>query len=222
MSVKAHAVTRIDIIRHGEPQGGDVFRGRVDHELTRHGRWQFEQRVQRFAGPWSCIISSPLQRCLWSAQQLSERLHIPLWVDARWQEIHYGDWEDALIADVMAGQLAIVQQLWQDPFNFCAPNGEPVSDLQQRVTQAWRGLLHDHKGEHVVVVSHGGVMRVLAQFLLLLDPKAMNRLAIPYAGFMRIRVDHTSSDSGIEEHWYSLEALDGSELSPPSTSDASL
>jgi alpha-ribazole phosphatase len=221
MSVKAHTVTRIDIIRHGEPQGGEVFRGRVDHELTSLGRWQFEQRIQRFASPWSRIISSPLQRCHSSAKQLSERLNLPLLVDSNWQEIHYGDWEDKLIADVMAEQIAIAQQLWQDPLNFCAPNGEPVPDLQQRVRLAWSGLLNDHKGEHLLVVSHGGVMRVLAQYLLLLDPKAMNRLAIPYAGFMRIRIDHTVAESGTEEHWYSLEALDGSELNQVINSDLS-
>ena len=41
--------TRIDLIRHGEPSGGDVFRGRVNPPLTDLGRWQFRERVRRHA-----------------------------------------------------------------------------------------------------------------------------------------------------------------------------
>jgi len=101
--------------------------------------------------------------------------------------------------------------MWQQPLEFCAPNGEPVPEFQQRIVGAWKTLLNEHQGKHLLVVNHGGVMRVLTQYLLKLDPMAMNRLAIPYAGLIRFKVDH-SEENGKIRHWVSLLAMDGEEL----------
>ena len=201
-------VTRIDVIRHGEPEGGEVFRGRTNHLLTSLGRDQFKQRITRNDAKWSRVISSPMGRCHESADALAQARDITCAVEERWIEIDYGDWEDKLIADVMSEEHECMQQLWQDPMNFCAPQGESVPSLQARVIEGWNALLEDHQGEHLLVVTHGGVMRVLAQHLLSLAPEAMNRLSIPFAGLMRFRIDH--GDSG--EHWVSLERLDGDAL----------
>lgn len=216
-------VTRIDIIRHGEPEGGEVFRGRTNHLLTAKGRNQFAERLARNDAKWAHIISSPMSRCQESAAMMAKECGITHEIDPRWVEIDYGDWEDKLIAEVMSAEYECMQQLWQDPLNFCAPNGESVPDLQARVVEGWNSLISKHHGEHVLVVTHGGVMRVLAQHLLSLAPEAMNRLSIPYAGFMRFRIDHSDSQgsdsqgsdsqgSENNEHWVSLERLDGDDL----------
>lgn len=204
--------TYIDLIRHGEPAGGNVFRGRVDLALTELGRRQFRARVTKHAQPWQQIVSSPLQRCSESAQWLSADLDIPCQLVESWQEIHYGDWENIPVDDVLQKHAQQAQKMWQNPMAFCAPNGEPVMEFQQRIISAWETLLNQHQGQHLLVVNHGGVMRVLVQHLLKLDPEAMNRLAIPYAGFIRFKVDH-SEEKGTTRHWVSLLAMDGEELS---------
>ena len=201
-------VTRIDVIRHGEPEGGDVFRGHTDHELTERGRRQFEHRLQRNPARYQRVISSPLQRCYYSASWLAGECALTHMTDQRWAEIHYGDWENRPVAEVMTDDAEIAQQLWQDPLNFCAPNGEPVTQLQQRVLAAWDDLLDKHTGESLLVVSHGGVMRVLAQHLLGLAPEAMSRLSIPYAGLLRFRIDEVSDG----QRFVTLETLDGASL----------
>ena len=200
-------VTHVDVIRHGEPEGGDVFRGRTDHALTERGRIQFTERLQRNPGLWQRIISSPLQRCQESASALAGELSLECDIDERWAEIDYGSWENIPIADIMSGEQTHVRQLWEDPMNFCAPGGEPVPSLQQRVVAAWEDAVTEHSGSHMLVVTHGGVMRVLAQHLLTLAPEAMNRLGIPYAGMLRLRVDE---DEG--KRWVTLIGLDGAEL----------
>lgn len=206
--------TRIDLIRHGEPTGGDVFRGSTDLALTDKGRWQFDERIRRHQQPWQQIISSPLQRCFESAQALADAQQIPLCVEPAWQEIHYGDWENRPVNEVIKEHPLQAQALWQKPLEFCAPNGESVPDFQARIVAAWQQLLEAHQGQHLLVVNHGGVMRVLAQHLLSLAPEAMNRLSIPFAGLMRFRVDQT-----MDKSWVSLETLDGSELHPNKARD---
>ena len=201
-------VTRIDVIRHGEPEGGEVFRGHTDHLLTERGKRQFLQRMARHERDYDHVISSPLQRCAWSASDFAGERALTHEIDQRWAEIHYGDWENRLIADVMQAETEVVQQLWQDPLNFCAPNGESVPELQQRVISAWNAMLDGNLGAHLLLVCHGGVMRVLAQHLLGLAPEAMSRLAIPYAGLMRFRVDEVSDG----QRYVTLETLDGEDL----------
>lgn len=208
------SITRIDVIRHGEPEGGDVFRGRINPRLTAQGRWQFEQRVARTDQPWQRIISSPLDRCRESAEALAGELQLPLTIDERWVEIDFGEWENRPVAEILQDQGDDARRLWDDPLNFRAPGGESVGELQARVIAAWQALLEQYEGEHLLVVCHGGVMRALAQHLIQLAPAGMNRLAIPYAGLLRFRVDK-SQWQGKTDIWTSLESLDGTELKQP-------
>ncbi|MBS54108.1 MAG: histidine phosphatase family protein [Oceanospirillaceae bacterium] len=206
-----HKVTRIDLIRHGEPGGGDVFRGHVNPPLTELGHWQFHERLRRHASDWDHIISSPLQRCAEAADQLSEELNLPLTIADEWMEIHFGEWEGRPVKEVLAENELQVTQLWADPFAFCAPGGEAFTDFQQRLLNAWNTLLEQHAGKHILLVCHGGVIRALTQHLMSLSPEAMSRLSVPYAALLRFKVDQLEYN---EEYapWVTLEMMDGSVL----------
>ncbi len=153
--------TYVDIIRHGEPAGGRVFRGHTDHKLTEQGVEQFKQRIKRMGCHWQQVITSPLIRCRQSAELLAQEQSIPLTIEPKLSEIHFGEWENRSVDTVMAEQS--ISQLWQDPMNFCAPQGEPTAALQQRTLHAWQHLLKEHQGKRILVVTHGGVIRMLAQ-----------------------------------------------------------
>lgn len=202
--------TYVDILRHGEPEGGNVFRGRTDHALTKLGQWQVSKRLCGIQTPWQQVLSSPLTRCLHSAKECAETLGVDLYVDERWRELDYGAWENQPVATIFKHHSVQAQQLWQDPMAFCAPDGEPVFEFQQRVLEAWDDLLKHQAGKHCLVFTHGGVMRVLLQAVLQLAPTAMSRLSLPYASWLRIRIDQQD-----KERFYSLERLDGSALLPP-------
>jgi alpha-ribazole phosphatase len=200
--------TWVDLIRHGQPEGGDVFRGHSDHPLTPLGWQQFWGRIEKHQADWTQVVSSPLLRCQAAAQDLAQRHNLPLRLDARFKELNFGAWENQPVAEVMARQREAAQALWQDPLNFCAPDGEPVAQLRERVLSAWAQLVQEHAGQHVLLVSHGGVMRVLVQHLLGLSPEGMSRIAIPYAGFMRFSLSLNPYAAG-PKHWVQLEVLDG-------------
>lgn len=207
------SVTIVDVIRHGEPEGGSVLRGRTDHPLTERGIRQFQQRVERISqgqASWQRIYSSPLMRCQQSAQWLADHYRLPLIIEPQLVELDFGDWENKPLAELAANE-SDMAKLWQDPLNFCAPNGESVQALQQRILQQWQQHLAQHQGQQILWVCHGGVMRVLAQRLLQLTPEGMNRLAIPYAAWLRFRVQHTEHQ-GQAQQWVSLEQMDGSEI----------
>jgi alpha-ribazole phosphatase len=50
---------------------------------------------------------------------------------------------------------------WADPYAFTPPDGEAVSDFSARVLAALERLYATYAGERVLLVSHGGVMRLL-------------------------------------------------------------
>ncbi|MBL4797940.1 MAG: histidine phosphatase family protein [Oleispira sp.] len=221
--------TFIDVMRHGEPEGtcpegGTILRGSTDHLLTKKGWWQAEQRCQSIisaekqkknnAVPWDIIISSPLLRCSDFAQSLVDSCldKDKLFIQPQWREIHYGDWDGKSTAKIWQEQPEIMEKMWQAPLEFCAPNGEAVIDFSQRIEQAWSDLITEFQGKRILLVCHGGVMRLLLQQLLMMAPEAMNRFAIPYAAMSRFRVDHSISDEGIALNWPTLLTHLGEEL----------
>lgn len=217
--------TFVDVMRHGEPeggcpQGGTILRGSIDHALTEKGWLQAQQRIANTAANWDVVVSSPLIRCADFAAQLVANLESnaransteynapPLLIRDAWREIHYGDWEGKSTQAIWQETPELMEKMWQDPLAFCAPQGESVQDFSQRIAQAWSELLADFQGKRILLICHGGVMRLLLQQLLLLSPQGMNRFAIPYASMSRFRVDHSAAsdtaDKSSLQHWPSL------------------
>jgi len=62
----------LDLLRHGQPEGGNVFRGRTDHPLTEEGWQQMYQSCEN--RQWDVIITSPLSRCQEFAHKLADKL----------------------------------------------------------------------------------------------------------------------------------------------------
>jgi alpha-ribazole phosphatase len=215
--------TFIDVMRHGEPagkcpEGGTILRGSTDHALTKKGWAQARERTGMLlegGKKWDVIISSPLIRCAdFAASVASEQFESKnhYLIKPQWREIHYGDWDGKSTAEIWREQPELMGNMWQDPLAFCAPNGESVKDFDVRIAQAWSDLISEFQGKRILLVCHGGVMRLLLKQLLLLAPEAMNRFAIPYAAVSRFRVDHSPADEKPAKFWPSLLSHLGDEL----------
>lgn len=159
---------RLDLLRHGqtlaaEMPGGGGLRGSLDDALTALGWQQMRESVARLSAdrPWDRIVSSPLQRCVGFAEALSGQLALPLSLDGALQELHFGDWEGVSTAQLMETDADGLGRFWDNPYTFTPPNGEPVLAFSARVRGAVRRLQQAHDGERILLVSHGGVMRLL-------------------------------------------------------------
>lgn len=184
-----YQVTTIDLLRHGECVGGDVYRGSLDVPLSGNGWQQLRSSAGDFSG-WNHIVSSPLQRCARFAEEISARHALPLTMHDAFREVHFGDWEGRRIADVWRDQGKHVRQFFADPVNSTPPNGEQLRDFQQRVIAGWHDMLQSHRGKNVLLVSHGGTIRVLLAQVLQMPLTRIANLEVPYASASRIRVYH--------------------------------
>ncbi|MDR2306064.1 MAG: alpha-ribazole phosphatase family protein [Paucimonas sp.] len=150
----------LDLLRHGETEQGGGLRGSLDDALTPAGWAQMRQAVAT-AGPWDALISSPLQRCALFADELGARLGLPVRREAALRELHFGDWEGRSAAQIMQTEADALGRFWSDPYAFTPPAGEPVAAFAERVIAAIDALAVSHAGRRVLLVTHGGVMRLL-------------------------------------------------------------
>ena len=150
----------LDLLRHGETELGGGLRGSLDDALTAKG-WAQMRAAVLAQGPWDRVVSSPLQRCARFADELGAQLAVPVSLEKDLQELHFGAWEGQSAAALMETDAEALGLFWADPYSFTPPQGEAVSDFSDRVLGAVARLHQAYAGERVLLVSHGGVMRLL-------------------------------------------------------------
>lgn len=193
MTAPEERITTIDLLRHGACEGGEIYRGTTDVALTPQGWEQMEASIGDHAD-WHCIVSSPLTRCKKFAEQHAERLQLPLQIKSDFREMDFGAWEGRLLQEVWAEDPDLVSRFYADPAAVTPPGGEPVPVAQERSVRAWQDLLCDRQGENILLVCHGGIIRLLLSHLLGMSLAAISQLHVPYGCLARIRVYHRSGE----------------------------
>ncbi len=183
--------TRIDLLRHGACEGGEIFRGSTDVALSDLGWQQMRNKVAGLGEVhWDHIVSSPLQRCQRFAEELAEQKTAPLTVRSDLREMHFGEWEGLPHAEARQRFPQEWSQFWESPAEASPPNGEAMPDFCQRITSELDTIADDHQGQSVLLVVHGAVIRVMMCHFLGMPMGAMTRINVPYAGLSRFRVYH--------------------------------
>lgn len=183
--------TVIDLLRHGEPEGGKRYRGQLDDPLSEKGWQQMWDAVGEFRG-WEHIVTSPLRRCAAFADALGEKCGIEVTRDERLKEAGFGEWEGRTAAEIDAGDPGRVQRFKQDPVTHAPPGGEPLHVFHDRVGEAWNELIATHRGRHVLVIGHAGMMRMVIAHALGLSPEYGYRINIENAALSRIHIEYSA------------------------------
>lgn len=209
-SPKKHII--VDLLRHGEPEGGEVLRGRVDHALSELGWAQMgraaalssELQATAATPQWTHLISSPLQRCRVFAEHIAAQTGRRLMVAERWQEIDYGDWDGMPLSEWRERAGPQFKAFREDASSLQPPNGEAFLGFADRVLEAWRDIAELPDGSHALVVTHGGVLRVVLPTVLGMPLNRSYPLSIPFASLSRVEL---RVDASAEEHRISASLL---------------
>ena len=180
-------VTTVDLLRHGEPVGGRKFRGAVNDPLSELG-WSQMRAAAGDRCPWRAVISSPLSRCADFARELAHRYDLPLALEPGLMELSFGTWDGIAVAEIETRHAEALGHFWRDPVHYPAPGGEALADFQSRISETWIALLHRYAGQHVLAVTHGGVIRMILCQVLDIPLVRFWRLHVPYAGLSRVKV----------------------------------
>ncbi|ALP52886.1 alpha-ribazole phosphatase [Candidatus Tenderia electrophaga] len=188
------ALTMIDLLRHGEVQGGSAFRGSTDDPLTDIGLQQMWRATGTKRG-WDRVITSPLQRCAGFAEEFAWQRSLPLVVDERLQEMHFGAWEGLPAADIMAHTPDALARFWNDPEQHSAPGGEPLALFRARVLEAWGDITRQYAGERLLLVTHGGVIRVLLSHVQNRPLGKLLEIEVRHGALLSLRIDGSDKRS---------------------------
>jgi alpha-ribazole phosphatase len=179
--------TVIDFLRHGEPEGGRLFRGHgIDDPLSEKG-WQQMWTTVGKECPWTQVVSSPLQRCQAFAAALAERHGLPLAVDERLKEVGFGAWEGRSPQEVEEQDPAEYAAFYADPVHNRPAGAEPLEAFFARVAAGFSELERRYQGQQVLVVAHAGVIRAALAHVLQTTPEAAYAAQVPNAGLTRFR-----------------------------------
>ncbi len=174
----------IDALRHGATARAG-FLGHLDVPLTPQG-WAQMRAAVREGGPWDCAVSSPLTRCAEFAREFAALRGLPLHVDPRLRELHFGAWEGKDAQELSQTEPDALSRFWSDPYRHPPPGGETLEAFETRVLSAWRDLAERHAGQRLLVISHGGVIRMLLCHARGLARGELLRLDVPHASLHRI------------------------------------
>ncbi len=192
----------IVIMRHGEPEGDAIFRGITDDPLTEQG-WQQMHRALASYSHFDAIFSSPLQRCADFAQSLAHKHALLIEKHSALKEINFGQWEGQLIEQVAINNEQQLAQFWQDPTSFTPPDGEPVLAFQKRVLTFWDALIErmkvaqetSQKKQKYLLLTHGGVQKIILSHVLRMPISAMHNIEVPYACLSTFNVYDTTAQT---------------------------
>lgn len=148
----------IDLLRHGDT-GQRSYRGQLDDPLTELGWRQLRESVG--GREWDRVVSSSMSRCARFAAELAERRGLPLRIDARLAEYHFGDWQGVPIEEIAEKDGDALGRFWADPVAHPPPGAETFAAFQSRLSSALDDVANEATESRVLVVTHGGAIRLL-------------------------------------------------------------
>jgi broad specificity phosphatase PhoE len=152
------------LLRHGQIHANrkGLWHGSTNSPLTWRGRRQARRTarfVERQHAPLAAIYTSPLERCVFTANAVAERLSVTPVVIPALTEYAIGDWEGKAFRD-LASDHEFVDRATADP-HFAPPGGESLTDVTRRIVPAIRSIHETHDDdERVLIVGHGAALAV--------------------------------------------------------------
>ena len=176
------------LVRHGESVGNSENRlqGHNDYDLTDLGREQAVLTAERLAElGTTAVYTSPLLRAGATAGAIASRLQIEPQTLPGVSEYIFGELSGSTYAELR-------QRFANDPVMAAIPAAERVYPGEEgrqvffdRVVNAVWKVIDTHPGETVAVVSHGGPIALMCQYVLGLPykrpmPFAINNCSLTY------------------------------------------
>jgi alpha-ribazole phosphatase len=174
---------QIDLLRHGDT-GQRSYRGQLDDALSEQGWVQLRDAVKDHG--WDIIVSSSLQRCSAFAQELARARGVPLRTDARLAEYHFGHWQGMPIEHIAEEQSDALANFWADPVAYPPPGGETFDAFRRRLSDALDDIASEAAGQRVLVVTHGGAIRLLRCLVEKRNYGDMAGIDVPHASIHRL------------------------------------
>lgn len=192
------------LVRHGvTDQTGKRLYGRTPGiHLSKEGQRQVEALAGHLAGvKLAALYSSPLERCLETAQAIVTGRRLSPVVMPGLNEVDYGDWAGRTFGAL--GRTRAWSRVRARPSDARFPGGETLVEAQARSVRALEEVASRHPRGAAALVTHGDVIRLsLAHFSgihidlyqrLEVSPASVTAIALGDGGPRVLRVNDTGN-----------------------------
>ena len=175
---------RIYLIRHGETTNAEkiCFNGHYDVDLSNNGLKQSLCIAEALKiTPIKAVYSSDLKRAQIGAKCIADKhnlRHIPY---KELRELAFGDWEGLSIADINRKYPERLKERLNNLELFHVEGGESFFQLRDRVIPKFKTIIAEHPDDTIVILCHGGVIRIILAHILEISVKNLFRMNQPYA-----------------------------------------
>lgn len=200
-------MTLLLLIRHG---ANDWVNGRLAGwtpgvHLNEEGRRQAAALSERLGDlPIAALYTSPLERCVETAQAVAQPRGLPLRLVEQIGEVRYGEWQGAELKELYKHELWPGVQFYPSGTRF--PNGETLGEAQMRVVSALDKLRAQHPKEIIAVVSHADLIKLAISYYIGMHVDLFQRLVINPCSLTAIAFERMGprlmalNDTGSLEH----------------------
>ncbi|WP_313896174.1 bifunctional RNase H/acid phosphatase [Streptomyces sp. YIM 98790] len=179
------------LLRHGEtaltPQKRFSGSGGADPELSDTGHRQAGLAAEALAarGTVQAVLSSPLKRCLQTAEAAGNRLGLPVQVEEGLREADFGAWDGLTFAEVQERHPDDLAAWLASP-RARPTGGESFAAVARRVTAARDRILARHGSMTVLLVTHVTPIKTLIRLALGAPPEALYRMELSAASLSAV------------------------------------
>lgn len=149
--------TTLVLIRHGQTDWNveGRYQGQADPPLNGQGLGQAREAGRELGRlGLDAVYSSDLSRARDTAREVARAARLEVRLDARLREIHQGEWQGLLVAEIERRYPESFRRWREDPTSVTPPGGESLSQLEARVLASAQELVNSHIGQRVAIVSH--------------------------------------------------------------------
>ena len=185
------------LVRHGTTEWVDrhILHGITDIPLNENGLRQAREVAEALKSiPASHLYTSPLTRCIQTAQAIAARVNLqPVPLDGL-KEMDFGWLEGKPFRDLTSQNInPLVRYFDQYQHLFIRMiSGESITHLRRRVLAAWQQILDENMGEISIVVGHSAVFNnILIHHFGKNFPKGMHYYSMRPCSIAEIEINDT-------------------------------
>lgn len=188
-------VTTLYLIRHGETEGSETkrYKGSIDVPMSKNGIEQITKTSafiraevlkhgsSEVTHKLTAVYCSPLNRALKSAEIIAESNGLKPIVIEDLRERSFGIWEGMSFTEIKEKYPQEFEAWAGNPLRYSPIDGESTLEVRDRAVKAVDNLLSNHNSEHIAIVAHGGVNRIILCHIMGIPLKNIFRVEQDFA-----------------------------------------
>ncbi len=183
----------LTLIRHGalDDTLNGHYIGRLNPPLSENGHQQAQALAMRLNNQHiTQLWCSPTLRAQQTAFPIAKQLQVLIQTNTLLQEVNFGSWEGLTFEQMQHNDPELVNQWANNEPDFRFPDGESTAEFHQRIDKIAQQIqqyneqaVEQCSSTHLVLITHGGVIRALICQLLTLPRNNYLKFEIKRGGY---------------------------------------